>query len=151
MTTPTERSDWLEEITLVSQPDIDGAEAAPLFDSPGVAIEALAFELGVIWDGYRSGDPNERRIGNLHLGSGAYIQWIGYAERLAIECSSNTFLQPSHLLSAEEEERLVHWGFSRPTDRLPNFWLDVTERAGAEAAAFAIVAVMTTVFGIYAG
>jgi hypothetical protein len=36
-------------------------------------------------------------------------------------------------------------------DELPNFWMDLTRRENADAAAFAIVAVMTTVFDLYAG
>jgi hypothetical protein len=45
----------------------------------------------------------------------------------------------------------VHWGFNRPNDDVPNFWMDVERRDGAEDAAFALVAAMTTVFGVFAG
>src|SRR4051794_17843956 len=148
MTQPIERSDWLDGLRLVSRRDVD---VSCLFESPAVAIETLTQELQFVWDRYRSADASERRGGVIELASGAYFQWIGYSDRIAVECSSNEFLEPAHQLSAEEEERLVHWGFSRPTDELPNFWMDVTRREDAAAAAFAIVAVMTTVFGMYAG
>lgn len=138
----------IEGIRLVSLPRADSQDLAA---SPGLAIEALAQEFRFVWDRYRSGDPNERRGGTIALGSGAYFQWIGYANRIAVECSSNAFLEPAHLLSPAEEDRLVGWGFSRPTPELPNFWLDVIERSAAEDAAFAVVAAMTTVFGLYAG
>ncbi len=87
---------------------------------------AQEFRLG--WDRYWSGDPNERRGGTIGLGSGAYFQWIGHANHIAVECSSNAFLEPAHLLSPAEEDRLVRWGFSSPTSGLPNFWLEVIDR-----------------------
>lgn len=148
MTAPTGRADWIERLQLVSRPRADRDDMA---QNLGLAIEALAQELRLVWDRYRAGDLNERRVGTIGLGSGAYLQWIGYANHIAIECSSNAYLGPAHLLSPAEEDRLVRWGFSRPTSELPNFWLGVIDRSAADEAAFAVVAAMTTVFGLYAG
>lgn len=148
MTAPTGRVDWISGLRLVSRGDSDVND---VLDNPGLAIEALAQEFRFVWDRFRSGDPNERRGGTIELGSGAYFQWIGYVDRIAVECASNTYLEPAYQLSADEEELVVRWGFNLPTADLPNFWLDVTDRSAAEDAAFAVVAVMTTVFGLYAG
>jgi hypothetical protein len=149
---PTDsRADWLTGVTLVSHRGMLGEEAAEKFTSPGSAIVTLTHELERIWDAHRSADPNERRIGTLQLGSGAYLQWIGYSDRIAVECSSNDYLPAAHQLSVAEEERLVHWDFNRPTHDVPNFWMDVVRRDEVKDAAFAVVAVMTTVFGVFAG
>jgi hypothetical protein len=138
-------------VSLVSRGDLDGAIAAELFASPGSAIEAMTTELLCVWDRYRAADWAERRTGTLDLASGAYLQWIGYADRVVVECSSNTYLNGASRLSVEEELTLVSWGFAPPDDRAPNFYLEAESRAATRDAAFAVVAALTAVFGVYAG
>lgn len=130
--------------------DAAGVELAPAFAQPGTAIEALTGELLEVWDRCRSNDPNERRVGSLGVTGGAYVQWIGYSDRVVVEVSSNAFLEGAARLDDEQELALVASGFAPPDEDEPNFWLHVTERGDAARAAFAIVAALTVAFGVYA-
>jgi hypothetical protein len=117
---------------------------------PGDAIELLADDLTELWDCFRSADLNKRRIGTLELDDGAYVQWIGYANRLVVEVSSNTYLPETAKLEPGQERLIRTAGFSPPNDAEPNFWLPVHDRADIGRAAFAVVAVLTAAFGVYA-
>jgi len=47
--------------------------------------------------------------------------------------------------------QLLSWGLAPPDEHVPNFWLEAESRAATRDAAFAVVAVLTAVFGGYAG
>lgn len=126
-------------------------ELRSMFAEPGTAIDGLHRDLLQLWDHYRSDDWNSRRIGTLHMANDAYVQWIGYPRELVVEVSSNTYLPADVQLSTEQQRLLLTAGFAPPDEDEPNYWLVVQDRAEAGRAAFAIVAVLTSVFGVYAG
>lgn len=142
------RVEQLVEGELATLKDADLASA---FAQPASAIDALTADLLRLWVEHRSGEPNERAIGSLGLSSGVYLQWIGYSDRIVLEVSCNTYLDASARLSPDDEQALVRAGFSPPNKTETNFWWHLTERAALPGVAFSIVAVLTAVFGVYAG
>jgi hypothetical protein len=130
--------------------DLSASDLAEDFAQPGGAIDLIADDLKVLWDCHRSADPNERRIGTLELDDGAYIQWIGYSNRLVVEVSSNTYLPDTAKLRPGQEHLIRRAGFSPPNEDEPNFWMQVHDPADIARAAFAVVAVLTAAFGVYA-
>lgn len=142
---------WITDVRLSAWRDLDDAMVRERFEEPGSAIDLLTADLVALWGVRRSGDPNERRIGTIDLDDGAYLQWIGYAERIVLECSSNAFLTEDNRLDEQQERTLLRAGFQPPDDREPNFWISVEERSQLGRAAFSLVAVLTAVFGVYAG
>lgn len=141
----------LSGIRLRSAESMGGPDLRALFAEPGSAIAALTAEYRFLWDFHRTDDFDLRVIGGLDLRGGGYFQWIGYSDAVVVECCSNTYLPASARLTSEEEQRLVACGFTAPDDHEPNFWLEVQQRGQAEPAALAVVAALTTVFGVYAG
>lgn len=149
--TVANRPDRLTGIRLAAVRSVTDEQVRHWFREPAGAIGALTEDLVLLWQHHRTDDLGERRIGTLELASGGYLQWIGYADALAVECSSNTYLPRSARLSAQDEATLVRAGFSRPDDDDPNFWLRVRDEADCARAAFSVVAVLTAAFGVYAG
>lgn len=143
--------DRLAGICLAARRRLPEAELRRSFGQPQSAIDALTTDLQLLWDHHRTDDFSERRIGTLELTSGAYVQWIGYSDALAVECSSNAFLDGPSRLTPPQEASLLRAGFQGPDDEEPNFWLVVADRDACSAAAFTIVAALTTAFGVYAG
>lgn len=145
------RPDRLTSVSLAALDDLRTPELARAFAGPEGALAVLTADLHALWDHHRIDDVAQRRIGSLQLASGAYVQWIGYGRELAVECSSNAFLDDGARLSEAEQQTLQRAGFMPPDEDVPNFWLAVEERAACARAAFSIVAVLTAVFGVYAG
>ncbi len=145
------RHDALRDLRIRSCEDLPPATVRALFAEPGSAIDALTAEYLFLWDRHRTDDFALRVIGGLDLRSRAYFQWIGYSDAVAVECSSNTYLPAAARLTEAEEQRLVACGFTAPDEDDPNFWLAMTQRDEARAAAFSVVAALTSVFGVYAG
>ena len=145
------RPDRLTDVQLAAARGLTQTTLHTAFSQPQSAIDALTNDLRMLWDQHRTDDFSERRIGTLTLSSGAYFQWIGYSDVLAVECSSNTFLQDGSRLSPQEEATLLRAGFGAPDDDEPNFWLVVENRDDCTAAALAVVVALTAVFGVYAG
>ena len=145
------RHERLTGVDLATRDDLSSEEAARLFADPGPAIDALTADLLALWDYYRSGDVEARRVGVLELSSGAYLQWIGYSDRLVIEVSSNAYLADSARLSEAHQAALQDAGFRGPDEDEPNFWMTVHHRRDIGRTAFAMVVVLTAVFGVYAG
>ena len=147
------RPDRLTGIRLAAVRSVTDKQVRHWFREPAGAIGALTEDLVLLWRHHRTDDLGERRIGTLELASGGYLQWIGYSDALAVECSSNAYLSRSGRLSAQDEATLVRAGFSRPGDGgdNPNFGLGVHDEADCARAAFSVVAVLTAVFGVYAG
>jgi hypothetical protein len=131
--------------------DVAVPQLSNALSQPGTAITLLAEDLRQLWDNHRSDDCSERRIGTLELSTGAYVQWIGYADCLVVEVSSNTYLAGSARLSPAQEAAVLQQGFFAPDDDDPNFTWHVAERWAVEAAAAAVVAALTAAFGVYAG
>jgi hypothetical protein len=146
----TRRPDRLT-LTRLATGDLTSTQLRAAFSQPAGAIDALTADLRRLWDHHRTDDFNARRIGTLELASGAYLQWIGYSDRLIVECSSNAYLSGAPRLTPQDEATLVRAGFHEPDDDDPNFWLSVHERGVCAAAAFSVVAALTAVFGVYAG
>lgn len=138
-------------IVLATRREVPVRELEELFGEPGSAIAALTEDLEGLWDLYRSPDPDRRRIGSIHLLDGAYLQWIGYASRLVIEVSSNEYLREKHQLTQVQMRTLARAGFSPPSAEEPNHFLRVGSRQEIPRTAFAMVAALTAVFGVYAG
>jgi hypothetical protein len=130
--------------------DLSSSDLTAKFAQPGAAIQLIADDLKALWDSHRSADPNERRIGILELDDGAYIQWIGYSNRLVVEVSSNTYLPDTVKLRPGQERLIRTAGFSPSNGAEPNFWMQVHDPADIARAAFAVVAVLTAAFGVYA-
>lgn len=145
------RPDRLTGVRLAAHPELPRAQLCASFAQPDSAIALLAQDLTLLWDRHRSDDFGERRIGTLQLASRAYVQWIGYEDALAVEVSSNTYLSGDSRLTPAEEATLLRAGFQAPDDGEPNFWLAVEDRSACPAAALAVVAALTAVFGVYAG
>lgn len=146
-----QRPDALRNLRIRSCDDLPLSRVRGLFSEPASAIDALTAEYLFLWDRHRTDDFALRVIGGLDLRSRAYFQWIGYSYAVVVECSSNTYLSGAARLTEAEEQRLVACGFTAPDDDDPNFWLAMTSRAQAQAAAFSVVAALTSVFGVYAG
>lgn len=145
------RPDAIRQLRVRNCDDLPVATVGGLFAEPGSAIDALTAEYLLLWDRHRTDDFALRVIGGLDLSSRAYFQWIGYSDAVVVECSSNTYLPEAAQLTEAEERRLVSCGFTAPDDDDPNFWLAMTSREQAPAAAFSVVAALTSVFGVYAG
>ena len=149
--TAASRPDRLTGIRLAAVRSLTDKQVRHSFREPAGAIEALTQDLVLLWQHHRTDDLGERRIGTLELASSGFLQWTGYADALAVECSSNAYLPRSARLSAQDEATLVRAGLSRPDHDDPNFWLRVRDEADCARAAFSVVAVLTAAFGVYAG
>jgi hypothetical protein len=137
-------------VQLASVPDLTGERAAELFASPDSAVAALTEEFRAVWRA-RSGDWSERPIGCLGLGSGAYVQWIGYSDRVLVEVSSNAYLDLPYQLDPVEEQRLIAYGFAAPDDESPNLAASIDHPGEAERLALRVVGMLTAVFAVYVG
>jgi hypothetical protein len=140
----------VDRVDLASRPDLPVARALALFASPRAAIETLTAEFECQWDLHRSSDWEMRKPGLVGLDSSAYFQWVGYRDALAIECSGGAGWN-DHKFTAREVDCLLRWGFHEPNAHIPNFWMDMDRRDQADEMALRVVAVMTAVFGVYAG
>lgn len=144
------RVDRLDSVRLVSVPELTGERARELFANPASAVAALTEEFRAVWLA-RSHNWAERPIGSLGLDSGAYVQWIGYSDRVVVELSSNEYLDEPYRLDPLEELRITAYGFAAPDDDSPNFAISVDHPGEAERLASRVVAVLAAVFAVYVG
>jgi hypothetical protein len=90
-------------------------------------------------------------MGWLNLTNEASVDWIGFGpEGLHVEVSSNLMREEWEKFPPEQELAIRRCGFHPPDDHEAYFWRRVESRDAIGAAAFAIVHVLTTAFGVYA-